>query len=187
MTKGTTLMEKLRQDGVQISAAGLLTYALEKLSTSEVHFGWSILDLIEKASKKRKDEMRDRLLHEAKTHGIRDEKGSYVLEVEMGKVTAQRKVQRKKADQQAVRELLMKKGIPVNSVLVKKTVQEFDTKAFEALVADGQITEQEAEGIMGTAKESYSLVVQKPGFLPKALAAGSGEPDKPDEDLEPLA
>jgi len=187
MTNETKLMETLKQDGVQISAADLLTYPLEKLITGEVHFGWSVLDLIEKGAKKRKDEMRDRLLDDAKRDGIKNDKGSYILEVEMGKVTAMRKVAKAKVDQKAVRELLMKKGIPVASVLVKKVSQDFDVKAFEAMVKDGQITEEEAAAVMGTAKESFSLVVEKPGFLPRALAAGSGATQEKTEDTEPLA
>ena len=187
MTNGTKLMEVLQQDGVAISAADLLTHDLEALITDEVHFGWSVLDLIEKAAKKRKDEMRDRLLADAKEYGNKNDNGSFILEVEMGKVTAQRKVAKAKADQKKVRELLLQKGIPVNSILVKKTVQEFDVKAFEAMVKDGQITEEEKEAVMGTAKESFSLVVEKPGFLPKALAAGSSEAPEKLEEHEPLA
>jgi hypothetical protein len=187
MTNETKLMETLKQDGMTISAADLLTYDLEKLSTDEVHFLWSILDLIEKASKTRKDESRDRLLTDAKEYGNKNDKGSFILEVEMGKVTAQRKLAKAKVEQKAVRELLLKKGIPVNSVLVKKTVQEFDVKAFEAMVKDGQISEEEKATVMGTAKESFSLVVEKPGFLPRALAAGSGAAPEKLEEHEPLA
>lgn len=186
MTNGTKLMEVLTQDGMTISGADLFTKPLEEMTTDEAHFAWSVIDVLEKGSKERKDEIRDRLLDDAKERGEKTDKGHFVLVLENGRATAQRKLSKAKVDQKVVRDLLMKKGIPVAQVLVKKTVQDFDQKAFDALVKDGQISEEEAAVVMGTAKESFSLIVEKPGFLQKALKSGRKDPE-PEIEEEALA
>lgn len=168
----TKMLDIITEDGRAINFTHLMKVPLEEMATEDVHVAWSAIDIIEKAIKDRKDAMRDRLLADAKEHGEPTDKGHFELEVTMGKVTAQKSIKKGKANQEQVRELLMGKKIPVNSVLVRKTVVEFDTKAFEALVKDGQLTQAEADAIFATAQEIWSLKVEKPGFLKKAIESG---------------
>lgn len=169
---GTKMLEAFQDNGALINKTDLLTTPIEDLDTDDAHVAWSVLDIIEEIAGARKGALRERLLEDAKGLGKLTDKGHYELEVAMGKVTAQKSVKRGSANQEAVRELLMSKKIPVNSVLVRKTVVDFDSKAFDALVKDGQLTQAEADAIYGTAKESFSLKVEKPGFLKKAITEG---------------
>lgn len=163
-------LELLRQDGVVMVSRGILTTPLEELTDEEVHFGWSILDLVEKASKGRKEEMRDRLLEVAEQLGAEDEKGSYTYVLgDGGQVKKERRQKKDEVKAGKLRKYLSDCGLDPDVCFKKKTVYEFDREAFEDLLEQGLVDKDEVLALFEPGKVTYALKVTKPHGMPKKL------------------
>lgn len=164
----------LVRDGMTVSESGLLTAPIGQMETEEVHYGWSILDVIEKTAKKRKDAMKKRLMDDAELHGTEDpEKGHLVLDLPMGRVTRQKRVSKPGVNETAVRQLIIKKGIEPALVFSIRSVESLDVGALEDLIRNGTITEDEAETLFIEGKVTWALRVDAPPHLKKQLTSGS--------------
>ena len=160
---------KMGMEGVEFSAQDLISYPVEELTDSEVHFAWSVLDLLEKTASTRKKELRERLLRVAEEKGSLSEKGSFILEFDSGSVTKQKRQAKEIIKEMDLRRLLVEKGISPRRVFVEKIVEEFDEKEFKKLVNEELITREEVEQIVKPGKITWALKVIKPEYLPKAL------------------
>lgn len=163
------LVEVLVQDGEGTLAQKLLTFPIEKMTTPEVHFAWSVLDLVEKVSSERKEGLRVRLFEDAEKLGKEKESGSFVLELEDGKVEKQKRQGKPVVKEGPLRKLLEAKGIPAARVFVTRTVEEFDDKAFKSLLDAGVLDEAEVKALFEPGKVTWALKVEKPEVLPRRL------------------
>ena len=161
----------LSDSGQQLASSPLFTAPLEDMNTDEVHFGWSMLDLMEKAIKPRKEDMRVRLLKEAEEYGLEDPNGSVVLPLGDGEIKKEKRQGKDVVKEADLRDLLITKGVDPNRCFVSRTVYEFDPVAFKQLLADGLITEEEVKGCFTSGKVTWALKVKKPNSLPRSLKA----------------
>ena len=159
----------LSGSGKALASSPLFTTPLEDLTTDECHFGWSVLDLVEKAIKPRKDEMRVRMMQEAQEYGLEDPKGSLVLDLGDGQIKREKRRGKDVVREADLRALLKDKGINPDRCFAQKIVTEFDPEAFKQLIADGIISEEEVKECFTPGKITWALKVQKPSTLPKAL------------------
>jgi len=166
--------ETMELDARSMAGKELLTCPLIDLSVDEVHFGWSLLDLLEKAAGKRKDDMRELMLAAAESLGEADDKGSLVLVLEDGEIKKEKRQGKDAVKEGAVRKLLVSKGIEPSRVFATRTVSEFDAKAFKELVDEGMISEEEIADLYTPGKVTWALKVVKPGAMPKSLLPGKG-------------
>ena len=150
----------------------LMTVPVEAMTVEEQHFVWSVLDLFDKACKRRKDDLRAGLFEEIDKNGTEDEKGHVVLTLPDGEVKKESRQKAKVAKEGLLREILQRKGIDPDIVFVKKISYEFDSKAFKKLLEDGYITREEVRECFVESKTTYALKVKKPGMLPKQLLEG---------------
>ncbi len=75
-----------------ISSEEVLVKPARSMERAELIEVWSLLDIMEKnLIKDRKGELRDEMLNRAENHGEINEKGSFVLELEDGKITRQKR------------------------------------------------------------------------------------------------
>lgn len=169
-----TKTETMELDARSMAGKELLTHPLGELSVEEIHFGWSLLDLFEKAAKKRKDDMRDLMLEVAEKHGEADDRGSMIFGLGDGEIKKEKRQGASKVKEAAVRKLLVAKGIDPDRIFVKKTVVQFDADAFKEIVSEGLIEEDEIDALYTPGKVTWALKVKKPGALPKSLLPGKG-------------
>ena len=162
----------LLEEGQSMFMKDLMTVPAEDMTVEEQHFVWSVLDLFDKACKKRKEELRDRLIETVEAKGIKNEKGHTVLILPDGEVKKEARKRADTAKEGILREILQKKGLDPDVVFVKKTSYEFDAKAFKKLLDEGYVTKEEVKECFIDGKVSYALKVRKPGMLPKQLLEG---------------
>lgn len=164
------MIEVLKEEGVKISARKILAESLEKMDHVEVHLGLSILDKIAKIVKKRTDEMKGRLIEEAKERGEMMDSGSRKVILEDGEYMAVKRSGKEVFDMDKVKNLLEKKELlDASSVFSKRTVIDFDEKAFKALLTVGHITRDEYRECVTKKKSTWSLRHKKPSYLGKLL------------------
>lgn len=110
-----------------------------------------------KELEEKKKELADKFKEQAEKAGVKDDKGSYYLDVEghiLGKV-AKKSVS---LNQEAGIKLLKEKKL--NKCIQKVVTEVIDEKALEQAVMNEEITKEELEGITNT-KVSYSVSVVK--------------------------
>ncbi len=147
----------------------LLRAPVASMTTEEVLVAWSILDHIEKVSKKRKELLREALLTEAETHGDMDpETGTSRLPMLGGKVTRQARTS-VKLDAKAVEKLCVSEGIDLSNAGTFK-FEPSDSKLAE-LVVSGQLTaEQVADA--SKVRTNFALLVDKPTVVKQMIEGG---------------
>jgi hypothetical protein len=169
MNKKKNLVEVLKGDAVVMSARDIMTTSLEEMNTTEVHCGWSILDLLEKAAKDRKAEMRSRLLKDIDILGMDDDRGNSWIVLKNGSVKKEVRRSKPRPNEAAVRALLRERGVDSARAFTTRVVEELNLDSLKDLVAKGVISQAELDGVMEHAKETFALKVVKPDYLPKLL------------------
>lgn len=132
----------------------LFTSSPEELNELELVNVWSMLDLIEKIAKERKNFFRERMLEEAQK-GEKNKKGSYSINIEGSTITAESRVS-SVPDEEMLKQLLNEKNIKIEECFdIVKTLQ-FNPIKLDYLVQRGFLTEEEVEKCR---KKSVALIV----------------------------
>lgn len=105
---------------------------------------WCILDLLEKVAKERKEVFRECLMERAVEEGALTEKGGYTLEIEHTEVRREKRVSKLPEDE-PLRELLAKSGIPYTEVFDEVKTLQINPSKLDFLVKTGRLSQTDVE------------------------------------------
>ena len=114
------------------------------LTTQQVAMAWLLVDVLEDASKGRKEALRAALLEECEKRGIETDKGHFLLSLDGAEVTRQKR-QGKAPDADAIEALLAKQGIHKDKCFDLVTRSELNISRLESLVAEGYVKKEDVE------------------------------------------
>lgn len=113
----------------------------------------------EEVSKRRREELRDTLLEDAKAHGYRTDKGGNRMLVGEHLVLRERRVA-SMPDEKKLITILERKGLAVEAAFDRVTVLQPNPSKVSELIENGTITAAEAETLY---RESFALIVRPSG------------------------
>jgi hypothetical protein len=168
-TNNTALVPAQEGASILNGSDRLLHTPVESLTPVEVHVSWSVLDHIEKVSKKRKAEFRDVLLEHAQSNGKQDAKGSWAVPMELGGKVHKSARHSCTLNANKIRALVKLKDIELSEAGKLKFVP--DEGKVEDLIAEGRLSLDEVAECYDD-KVSYSLRVEKPDAVVQAIKEG---------------
>ena len=152
----------------------------EKANLQQIVTMFAMINTLEKALEKRKEQMRELLLAQAKALGDEGEKGSFTLRVGNETVVAEFR-QNKDLDTEALRALMSTHNVPVLDVFDEVKSLVLNPSKLEYVIDIGKLDKKQVEGLR---KASFALKVQPGEELKTALTEavsspnGDGPPDK---------
>jgi hypothetical protein len=124
--------------------------------TKEQQVGaWTILDLLEKVSKERKEAFRKEMLSLARD-GEKDEKGSGTVVINGTTVVAEARTP-DFPDEKKLKEILKAKKLPLDSCFDQVTAYQLNPSKLEFLVDQGKLSQEEVDSCRET---TYALKVK---------------------------
>jgi len=117
---------------------------IEDLEPTSALQAWAFLDFVEKQIKDRKEEVRSMLMESAEEGGSENDKGSYILKTDAGKVIREKR-QTKAPDEKVLLALMKGKDIPVLEAFDEVKSLKANPSKVEHLVSIGKLTREEAD------------------------------------------
>jgi hypothetical protein len=138
----------------------------EGFTDDEAATAWAAIDLVEKAAKARKEELRLSLLQRVETNGVENDKGSFEAEFQGIKVIKERR-QNKLPTAEVVEACLKEAGLEYEDGFRGEMVWTMDPSKVEFLTKGGKI---DAEKVEASKRVTYALKVKPDSDMKKKLA-----------------
>jgi len=133
----------------------LFSRDVKSLTKEQTVIAWSVIDLLEKIAKDRKESFREALLQLA-GEGEPSEKGSYSVEVDGTRIIAEARTP-EFPDEKKLKEIMKSKKLSMDLCFDQVTSYQLNPIKLDYLIDQGKITKEEVDSCR---KTTYALKVQ---------------------------